>query len=98
MSEAVDRLIAYCRENNRICPLPTGWLQLWEMLPERRRAGDAWEPEFPLILSAWHEMPAMLKMVRLAEHIKWAEKHNALPKVEAFLRGLREDEWHHLGE
>jgi hypothetical protein len=22
MSEAVDRLIAYCRENNRVCPLP----------------------------------------------------------------------------
>jgi hypothetical protein len=41
---------------------------------------------------------AMLKMVRLAEHIKWADKYNALPKVEAFLRGLREDEWHHLGE
>jgi len=43
-------------------------------------------------------MPAMLKIVRLAEHIKWAEKHNALANVEAFLRGLREDEWHHLGE
>ena len=31
----------------------------------------------------------MLKMVRLAEHI---------PEVAAFLRSLREDEWHHLGE
>jgi hypothetical protein len=40
----------------------------------------------------------MLKMVRLAEHIEWAEKHNALPEVAAFLRGLQEDEWHHLSE
>jgi hypothetical protein len=47
---------------------------------------------------AWHNAPAMLKMVRLAEHIQWVEKHNALQEVAAFLWGLREDEWHHLGE
>ena len=41
----------------------------------RRRAVDAWEPALPLILAAWHDTPAMLKMVRLAEHIQWAEKH-----------------------
>jgi hypothetical protein len=98
MSEAVASLIAYCRENNRVCPLPQRWHQLWEMLPDRRQAGDAWEPAFPLILAEWHDAPAMLKMVRLAEHIEWAEKHNALPEVAAFLRGLQEDEWHHLGE
>jgi hypothetical protein len=61
------------------------------MLPEKRRAVDAWEPAFPLILAEWHDAPAMLKMVRLAEHIEWAEKHNALPEVAAFLRGLQED-------
>jgi hypothetical protein len=52
----------------------------------------------PLIGAAWYETPAMLKMVRLAEHVQWAAKHNALLEVAAFLRGLREDEWHHLGE
>jgi hypothetical protein len=98
MSEAVDRLIAYCRENNRVCPSPKAWHQLWEMLPDRRRTGPTWKPALPLIIAAWHETAAMLKMVRLAEHINWAEEHNALPDVEAFLRGLREDEWHHLGE
>ena len=30
--------------------------------------------------------------------LQWAAKHNALSEVAAFLRGLREDEWHHLGE
>jgi len=40
----------------------------------------------------------MLKMVRLAGHLQWAAKHNALSEVAAFLRGLREDEWLHLGE
>ena len=70
MSEAVDRLIAYCRENNRVCPLPKAWQQLWEMLPEKRQGVGAWEPAVPLIGAAWHETPAMLKMVRLGEHIQ----------------------------
>jgi hypothetical protein len=65
--------------------LPKAWQQLWEMLPDKRRAVDAWEPAVPLILAAWHETPAMLKMVRLAEHIQWAEKHNALPEVAALI-------------
>ena len=98
MSENVDSLTAYCRDDKRVCPLPKAWQKLWEMLPEKRRTVDAWEPAVPLIGPAWHETPAMLKMVRLAEHIHWAAKHNALPEVAAFLRGLREDEWHHLGE
>ena len=39
MSDTVERLIAYCRENNRVCPLPPLWNQLWEMLPNRTRVG-----------------------------------------------------------
>jgi hypothetical protein len=98
MSETVDSLTMYCRDNKRVCPLPKAWQQLWEMLPEKRRAVDAWEPAMPLIGAAGHDAPAMLKMVRLAEHLQWAAKHNALAEVATFLRDLREDEWHHLDE
>ena len=87
-----------CRENKRVCPLPKAWQQLWEMLPEKRRTVDAWGAAIPLIGAAWHDASVMLKMVRLAEHLQWAAKHNALSEVAAFLRGLREDEWHHLAE
>jgi hypothetical protein len=85
MSETVDSLTVY-RDNKRVCPLPKAWQQLWEMLPEKRRAVDAWEPAIPLIGAAWHDAPAMLKMVRLTEHLQWAAKHNALSEVAAFLR------------
>src|SRR5204862_350805 len=85
------------KTTRRRWPSPYGAPAL-HLLPDRRRAVDAWEPALPLILAAWPETPAMLKMGRLAEHIQWAEKHNALPEVAAFLRGLREDEWHHLDE
>jgi hypothetical protein len=37
MSDTADDLIAYCRENNRVCPQPKVWHELWEMLPDRKR-------------------------------------------------------------
>jgi hypothetical protein len=89
-------LIAYCREGDRVCPQPPLWQQLWEMLPNRRQIGVNWEPALPLILAAWGETPAMFKMLRLAEHIEWAAKHNTLPQIAVFVRGLREDDWYHL--
>jgi hypothetical protein len=40
----------------------------------------------------------MLKMLRLAEHIQWAAQHGALSAVSVFLRGLREEDWFHIGD
>jgi hypothetical protein len=94
---SVETLIAYCQENGRVCPQPQKWLNLWEMLPKDVETGASQAP-LPLILAAWHETPAMLKMLRLADHIRWAEKHGSLPAVAAFLRNLGEDDWHHVGE
>jgi len=36
-------------------------------------------------------------MLRLKEHIEWAESHGCLAQVDAFIRGLSKDEWHYLG-
>ncbi len=98
MSESVESVVAYCRENNRVCPLPQQWNGLWEMLPNRTQVGAGWQPPLPLILAAWHDTPAMLKMLRLAEHIEWAAQHGALESAAQFLRELREEDWFHIGE
>ena len=98
MSEAAENLIAYCREDNRVCPQPDRWIELWEMLPDRKQIGAVWEPPLPLILAAWHETPAISKMLRLAEHIHWADAHGVLPQVDTFLRNLGEKDWHHVGD
>ena len=95
MNETVESLIAYSRENSRICPMPDEWNALWELLPERGRVGGGWEPPLPLILAAWHDTPGLLKMLRAARHIEWAAEHGALERVAAFLRDLREDQWFH---
>lgn len=96
--ETADKLIAYSRENSRICPQPLLWNDLWNMLPGRRQIGAGWEPPLPLILGAWYSSSNLEKMVRLAEHIQWADKQGGLAEVAAFLHGLAESEWHHLGD
>ncbi len=95
MNETTESLIAYCRDNSRICPMPQRWSALWELLPARKRVGGGWEPALPLILAAWHDTPNLMKMLRLTEHVEWAAERGALAAVAAFLRGLREDEWFH---
>ena len=98
MSNTVESLVAYCREDNRVCPLPSPWNGLWEMLPNRKRVGAGWQPAPPLILAAWYDTPAMLKMLRLTEHIEWAAQHGALDSVARFLRELNEEDWFHIGD
>jgi hypothetical protein len=98
MSETVESLVAYCRENDRVCPLPMHWTRLWEMLPDRVQVGAGWQPPLPLILAAWHDTPAMLKVLRMAERIEWAAKHDSLDTIAKFLRGLREEDWFHVGD
>lgn len=65
---------------------------------DRATKGGGWEPAVPLILGAWHETSALLKMLRLKEHIDWADQHGVLDEVDKFLRSLPESEWAHLGE
>jgi len=94
----LEELIAYCQENARVCPMPQKWNELWQMLPNRVQLGASWKPPLPLILGAWHYTNALEKKLRLREHLEYAEKHNVLDKVNSYLRGLSETDWHHLGE
>ena len=70
--------------------MPQRWNELWEMLPDQKRVGNGWEPPLPLILAAWWNTPAMLKIRRLEEHIRCADAHGVLPEVDRYLRGLQE--------
>lgn len=95
MAETAHSLIAFCRGNKRVCPMPQSWNTLFEMLPNRKRTALGWEPPLPLILEAWDSTPAPLKTLRLAEHIEWAADNGALDAVSNFLRNLPEQEWLH---
>ena len=94
----LEQLIAYSRQDDRVCPTPQRWDDLWKMLPGVHRVGNGWEPAPPLILGAWHDTSAISKMLRLEEHIRYADTHGVLPTVDAFLRNLPEADWAHLGD
>jgi len=94
----LETVLAQIQANNRVCPMPQKWQQLYELLPNKRRAGAGWEPSLPLILAAWDNTPAMSKMLRLREHIEWAAAHNCIDEVHTFLEALPEEQWHHVGE
>ncbi len=78
------RLLAYVNEDGRVSPMPSAWVRLHELL------GPDAPP--PLILAAWH-YPALWKIIRLQEHIRYAAEHDSLDRVDRFLRSLRPEEW-----
>jgi hypothetical protein len=95
MDDTAESLIAYSRQQQRVCPQPRCWQALWEMLPQRRQTGAGWEPPLPLILGAWHYASDIEKMQRFAEHLEWAERHGLIAAVGRYLRDLSEADWHH---
>lgn len=94
----LQEVLAETQKNNRVCPQPMQWKELYDLLPEKRRKGTGWEPPLPLILAAWWDTPAVAKMLRLREHIEWAAEHSCLDQVYSFLTQLLESEWHHVGD
>lgn len=98
MPNDLDALASFCTDHGRVCPLPMPWNAVWEMLPLRKRVGLEWQPPLPLILGAWAHTTVEEKRARLLDHLKWAEEYGDLPRIDAFLRGLPEDQWLHEGE
>jgi hypothetical protein len=98
MTSQLDQLLTQCASNDRVCPMPQQWTNLWEMLPNKRRRGAGWEPPLPLILGGWWETSDSEKRERLELHIRWAAEHGILNRVGAFLRSLPENQWHHTGD
>jgi hypothetical protein len=96
MEEQLFALLEYVRANGRVCPMPDYWNQLWDMLPDKKRLGSGWEPPLPLILAAWWDTPAMSKILRLQEHIRYAAEYGVLDEVDKFLRALSNDQWFKL--
>ena len=89
-----DDVMVEARRNNRVCPKPERWQQLFEMLPDKLPK----QPSAPLTGAAWTSTPSLSKRMSLREHIEWAETHGVLDQVFAFLKQLPENEWHHMGD
>ncbi len=94
----LDLAFQEATKNNRVCPQPQQWQILYDMLPGKIRMGSSWEPSPPLISAAWSDSPAMIKILRMRQHIEWAHKHVCLDQVYEFMTQLKENDWYHIGE
>lgn len=90
----VVEVMVEARKNNRVCPKPAKWQQLYDMLPDKKRS----EPPPPLLDAAWNDTPSIPKRMCFREHIEWAASHGCLQQVFTFMKNLPESEWHHMGE
>ena len=96
--DTIEQVFSDAQLNNRVCPQPQKWQQLYDMLPNKKRKGAGWEPPLPLILAAWWDTPAISKIMRLREHIEWADSQGCLEQITLFLGELPEDQWYHIGD
>jgi hypothetical protein len=87
-------VLAVVESNERVCPNPQKWHQLYRLLPRKGRT----TPALPLILGGWWHSTPVQKQERLREHIHWAADHGALGVVADFLGSLKESDWVHLSE
>lgn len=90
--ETLDSLWNFCTSNNRICPMPMLWNDLYLMLKDSKNV------DLPLILNGWEMSSPLEKHLRFEEHIQWASKMNQLEEISQFLRSLSEDQWLHYSE
>lgn len=92
------QIIELCASEDRVCPKPIKWEDLWKLLKNKKRNGNSWIPSLPLILAAWDFTSDSSKKERLIEHLKWADEQNQLDEIFQYLSALNESDWHHKNE
>lgn len=95
---SITDVMVEARKNNRVCPLPARWQQLYDMLPGKTRSSAGWQPPPPLLGAAWNDTPSIPKRMCFREHLEWAETHGCLQQVFSLMKSLPEHEWYHMGE
>lgn len=90
----LDDVLVEVRRNNRVCPLPTVWVRIHALLPNK----PPHLPPVPATREAWTRTPSLQKRACLREHIEWAAAQGVLQQIHEVLRALPENKWHHMGE
>ena len=92
--KTLEKLMAEATKDRRVCPQPTAWNRLWELLPNRRRVGVGWQPPLPLILAALWEASDSDKRNRFHSYLRWASDHGAIEPVANLLSNMKPEDWH----
>ncbi len=81
---------------NRVCPKPEQWESLYRLLTAAPNQQS--EVAAPLLGVAWADTPSLAKRMCLKDQIQWAAAHGLTDSTYRYLKGLPEDQWHHMGE
>lgn len=84
-------LMAELRKENRVCPLPTRWLEFYRILQDA--AGRDPLPAPPLTGSAWAATPDSAKRQCFVEQAEWVVKRGLITKAYEFLSALPKTDW-----
>ena len=90
---SLEEALLEVRRNNRVCPLPAIWKQVWDYLPNKGSSLST----VPTTAAEWAQLPPLQMRSRLREHLEWAHAQGVLPQVLGALRKVPEDRWHHIG-
>lgn len=85
-----EELIKYCKEENRICPMPLEWAKIGKII--KIKSGH---PCTPLILNGWVFSSDEEKQKRLVKQIEYASKDEQIyEELKNFILKLSDSEWH----
>ena len=90
--ETFETLWEYCTNNNRVCPMPMKWNDLFNLLKGHEKL------DLPLILNGWEMSSPLEKNLRFKEHIQSAQDTEQIEEIGEYIRLLKEDDWAHYGE
>jgi hypothetical protein len=86
------------RRNNRVCPRPDRWQQMFALLPPRKTLRGMQQPPVPPTGAAWAVTPPLTKRLCFREHIEWAEAQGVLESIMGLMQTMAEADWLHMGE
>ena len=94
----LEAAMLVARRNNRVCPRPERWTAFMALLPPRKTLRGTMHPSVPPLGAAWSVTPPLTKRLYFREHIEWAQRAGVLEDAMAFMQGLSESDWLHIGE
>ncbi len=97
----VEGVMLVARKNNRVCPTPQQWDAFCERMTEAAgRGGSKVREPLPAAATgaAWSVTPPLTKRLCFREQIEWAGRHGVLEQAMAYVQGLAETDWLHMGQ
>lgn len=94
----LDSLLQEVRRGNRVCPLPTAWVEVYTIL--QRHAGALGEepPVPPPTGKAWKPTPPLAKRAILRQQLEWAAAHGCLDAMHTALLAIPDADWRFMDD